>query len=163
MFESKLPLERYIDLKGPCFENAYKPIYIMRFPAEFDRDVMVAAYEELVRATRNVIGPFAMLVDITAIRAGNAEGRQLAASYADRLEAAVTDGDYLVGLAIVAAKSWQRGLFTAVTWLRRGTSDYPTKTFGGERDAIAWLHEELDSRLRADEAKRHHATPTPGA
>ena len=147
MFESKLPLSRYVDLEGPCFENTHKPIYVMTYPEEFDRDVMVAAYEELVRASANVVGPFGMLVDITEIRTGNAEGRQLAAAYADRLEAVVSASEQLVGLAVVAARPWQRGLFTAVSWLRMGKQNYPTKTFAARRDAMHWLQDELALRL----------------
>lgn len=156
MFDSKLPLGQYIDLQGPCFENAYKPIYIMRYPAEFDRDVMVAAYEELMRATGSVIGPFGMLIDITEIRAGNAEGRKLAASYADRLEAVAKATEHLVGLAVVAAKPWQRGLFTAVSWLRKGKQRYPTKSFASQRDAMVWLQDELALRIRADGWEQQH-------
>ncbi|MEM8607701.1 MAG: hypothetical protein AAGF92_11375 [Myxococcota bacterium] len=149
MFENELPLEQYIDLRGPCFDSAFKPIYVMKYPAEYDREVMVAAYEELMQATDRIVGPFAMLIDITEIRAGNAEGRKLAASYADRLEAQVGATEQLVGLAVVAAKPWQRGLFTAVSWLRKGKQAYPTKSFASQREAIVWLRDELNLRVRA--------------
>lgn len=147
MFENKISLVDYYDLQGPCFDNHHKPVYIMRYPEEFNRDIMIAAYEELLDATSRVIGPFAMVVDITQIRAGNAEGRKLAASYADRLESVVSATQHCVGLAIVAARAWQRGLFTAVSWLRTAKQDYPTQTFSDQRDAIEWLQAQLLERL----------------
>ena len=149
MTDAQTTFDHYYEFRGPLFDNSYKPVYVFAYPPPFDRETMVDAYEELVHAAEQSIGPFAMLIDLSRIEEGNAEGRKLAASYADQLNATLSARHHCVGAAIVAGRAWQRGLITAFTWLRRSKQDYPMQTFAERKAAFAWLRGLLDDRLRA--------------
>ena len=109
------------------------PLVFVTLPAEA-ADEDVRRYLGQLRLLRERRQAYALVIDANRSRGFTAPQRQMQAEYiASGVE---LSRKYLKALAFVASSAMQRGMLTAVFWLRRPESPY--RVFSTRTEAQAW-------------------------
>jgi hypothetical protein len=114
------------------------PLVVVTLP-ESASDDDVAAYLEELRALRARRVDYALIVNATASRGFSAKQRQMQADYVE--EGIEISRRHLKAFAFVAESAFQRGMLTAIFWLRK--PEWPHAVFSSLLDARVWCRERL--------------------
>jgi glyoxylase-like metal-dependent hydrolase (beta-lactamase superfamily II) len=114
------------------------PIVRVKLPPEQTDDEMRLYLDEL-RALRERRQPYALIIDANDSRGFTASQRKLQAEY---IESGVElTRRYLKAFAFVAESAIQRGMMTAIFWLRR--PEWPHAFFATVEEAKEWARDKL--------------------
>lgn len=119
------------------------PLLLVRLPPTAT-DEEVQAYLDQLRTFRERREPYAVIVEASASQGFSARQRKMQADY---IESGIqTSRIYLKAFAFVARSALQRGMMTAILWMK--PPEWPNRIFSTTGEAIAWASELLPTPLR---------------
>jgi hypothetical protein len=119
------------------------PVVVVHLPAAVS-DEEVQLYLEALRVLRERREPYALIVDANRSRGFSARQRQMQADY---IQSGIEmSRRYLKAFAFVAESPMQRGMLTAIFWIRR--PEWPHGVFRTLMDADAWARSLLSPAQR---------------